>query len=774
MKRKLILILFFTYSQFSYAQQEASIRGTIRSASGPVPGATVSLKGSQLGAVADSLGHYHLQTSRTGSLSLEFRSIGFRPRVKSLILEKGKSLEVDVFLEENELGLEEVVISGTMKPVFVTASPIKVEVITSRYMHTFLPAAASSIVEGVKLVNGVQEVVECGVCFTNNISINGLPGPYTAVLIDGTPLYGNLASVYGLNGIPSMIIDRFEVIKGPSSTLYGSEAVAGVINIITKDPEKQPMLSIDLMGTSLLESFGNLSAAPSIGKSFGFVGINYGIIRNFTDRNKDGFSDLVNLDRLALFSKWNIYRKSGLKWTLAGKYYYEDRRNGVKEYVENQGYRRLRGSKRIYGESIYTYRAELFGSYEVSLAESVRIDYSLSRHIQDSYYGADFYEAEQQLAFANFTWNKPLNQHDLLIGLTARYQFYDDNTVATADTASDGTAVNRADRQYIPGLFIQDEWTMSKRFTLLSGARLDYYSAHGPIFSPRLNLKYKPGQWTSLRANLGTGFRIVNLFTEDHAFVSGQRSVEIREELKPERSYNATLNLNHVFSLGNSQGTFDIDAFYTYFTNKIIPDYEQQGKIIYANTSGHAVSKGIGLNVMQEFGFPLSLNLGLTLQQATETEKDSGGESLRRFIEFAPRWSGIFTASYQWRSMGMNLGYSANLTGPMALPEVFDLDTSGKPLLQARPLTSSPFFLHNLQLSKSFSSRWEVYAGIKNMFDYIQPYTPLTGYNDPKAAAGFSDYFDTVYSYAPLHGREIYLGIRWELPRKQGFSSSRR
>lgn len=766
MNKIFVLFFLFAWSQICYAQKQVSITGTIRGASGPLPGATVSVKNSTTGAVADSLGHYKLEISCTDSLRLEFRSIGFRPTKKNLLPEEGKNMKVDIFLEENELGLDEVVVSGTMKPVFITASPIKVEVVTSRYMHTFLPAAASSIVEGVKLVNGVQEVVECGVCFTNNISINGLPGPYTAVLIDGTPLYGNLASVYGLNGIPSMIIDRFEVIKGPSSTLYGSEAVAGVINIITKDPEKQPLLSLDLMGTSLLESFGNLSAAPSIGKSSGFVGLNYGLIRNFTDRNKDGFNDLVNMDRLSLFSKWNIYRKSGRKWTLAGKYYYEDRRNGVKEYVENQGYRRLRGSKSVYGESIFTHRAELFGSYEVPLAESVRIDYSLSRHRQDSYYGADFYEAEQQLAFTNFIWDKSLNLHDLLIGLTARYQYYDDNTVATADTASDGTAVNKADRQYIPGLFVQDEWSMSKRFTLLSGARLDYYSAHGPIFSPRLNLKYKPGDWTSLRGNFGTGFRIVNLFTEDHAFVSGQRSVEITEELKPERSYNATLNLNYVFSLGNSQGTIDIDAFYTYFTNKIIPDYEQPGKIIYANTSGHAVSKGIGLNVMQEFGFPLSLNLGVTLQQATETEKDSEGQFSRRFIEFAPRWSGVFTASYQWRSAGMSLGYSANLTGPMALPKVYDLDAKGQPLLQARPLTSHTFLLHNLQLSKRFSTRWEAYGGIKNIFDYIQPYTPLTGHNDPNAAVGFSDYFDTVYSYAPLHGREIYLGIRWELPRK--------
>ena len=179
-------------------------------------------------------------------------------------------------------------VTGTMQPTFVSASPVKIDVVTAKHLNTYIPGAATSVVEGMSLINGVQEVVACGVCFTNSISINGLPGPYTAVLMDGSPIYGNLASVYGLNGIPSMIIDRFEVIKGPSSTLYGSEAVAGVINIITKDPENQPVFSADVMGTSHSESFGNFSVAPSIGKSNGFLGLNYAYINDFDDENNDG------------------------------------------------------------------------------------------------------------------------------------------------------------------------------------------------------------------------------------------------------------------------------------------------------------------------------------------------------------------------------------------------------------------------------------------------------------------------------------------------------
>ncbi|ELR71447.1 TonB-dependent receptor [Fulvivirga imtechensis AK7] len=758
MRQTFLLLLVFILYNTALAQQFGSVSGKISGSEGAIPGATVRILGSETGGVADAEGRFRLEDVKPGAATLEFRSIGFKTITQEIQIAPGETKELRIIMEQNSLGLDEVVVTGTMKPTFVKASPIKVEVVTSQYINTFSPAAASSIVEGIKLVNGVQEVVACGVCFTNSISINGLPGPYTAILMDGTPIYGNLASVYGLNGIPNMIIDRFEVIKGPSSTLYGSEAVAGVINIITKDPEDQPKLSIDIMGTSHLESFGNISTAPKIGRSTGFIGLNYAYINDFDDRNTDGFGDIANLDRYSLFTKWNLYRKSNRRFTLAAKYYYEDRRNGVEEFLNNRNYKALRGSDSIYGESIYTHRAELFGTYELPTYEHLKIDYSFSRHLQDSYYGADHYEAEQAIAFTNFIWDKEIASHSLLAGLTTRYQYYDDNTVATADGSD-----NKPNNQFIPGIFLQDEWKITPAFTLLTGGRLDHYSEHGYIFSPRMNVKIKASEWTTIRANTGTGFRIVNLFTEDHAFVTGQRSVEITEALKPERSYNGALNVNHVYTVGRSQGTIDVDAYYTYFTNKIIPDYSDPERIIYANTNGHAITKGIGFNITHEFVFPLSVNLGYNMQEVTQTEPNEQNIIETTDIEFAPQWSSIFTANYTLSELKMTLGYTFRLTGPMALPEVYDVNSQGELLSNPRALESDPFAIHNVQAVKEFNSRWSVYAGVQNIFDYIQPVSPLTGYNDPTAPAGFSQYFDTAYSFAPIHGREFYLGIKWDL-----------
>mgnify|MGYP001799676031 CR=1 FL=1 len=673
-----------------------TLKGTILVDGEGFPGATIRIIETNAGVVSNPDGSFEFNDLEVGAYQIEIRSVGFKIIKRKVTIPQSNSLTFE--LEESTLAMDEVIVTGTLQPTYVTASPVKVDVITSNYLNTYTPSASTSSVECIALVIGVQEQLACGVCFTNSISINGLPGPYTAVLMDGAPIYGNLASVYGLNGIPSMIIDRFEVIKGPSSTLYGSEAVAGVINIITKDPAKQPVVSADVMGTSHYESFGNFSVAPSIGKSRGFIGLNYAYINDFDDRNEDGFGDNINLDRISLFSKWNIHRPSGKQFTITGKYFYEDRRNGVQEFLENRNYRELRGNDEIYGESIYTNRVELFGSYELPVSEQIRIDYSISTHDQDSYYGADYYRASQNIAFANLIWSRPVGRHDLTGGFTSRYQTYDDNTIAT--------------------------------------------------------------EQTTLRTNAGTGFRRVNLFTEDHAFVTGQREVIIEEELRPEESYNISLNMNHIYSLGESQGMIDIDLFHSYFTNKITPDYETNGEIRYANADGFAVSQGIGLNLQHEFAFPLSFNAGINWQDVTETEN---GE--KRDIEFAPQWTGIFTANYRYPKWKLSIGYTAQVTGPLALPEVFDLDENGNPLSNPRPTNSASFAIHNIQISKQLHKGWSIYGGLQNIFDYVQPWSPLTGADDPNSNLGFSDSFDTAYAYAPIHGREFFLGINWNLKR---------
>ena len=761
--RKIILLASFLFTIMLGAQNSV-VSGQISSKDSELPFASVHIRNAEKGSTSDENGNFEIKNIPPGSYTFIASFVGFISEKKHLEVKSGENFVLNFELTPNAI-LDEIVVTGTMKETYVSASPIKIDVVTSKQLDTYLPSAASSVIESVKLVNGVQEVVACGVCYTNSISVNGLPGSYTAILMDGTPIYGSLASVYGLNGIPNMIIDRFEVIKGPSSTLYGSEAVAGVINIITKNPEKQPLVSADLMTSTHEEVFGNFAFAPAIGKSSAYIGVNFGHANHYSDNNLDGFGDGVNSDHVSLFSKFNIYRPSDKIFTIAGKYYYEDRRNGVEAFVKDRAYKTLRGSDEIYGESIYTSRLELFGTYALNTEANLKIDYSFSNHDQNSYYGSEFYEASQQIAFGNFIWNFDHKKHDILVGSSLRYDGYDDNTLATEEEI-DGEISNKPNNQFVPGLFVQDEYYVSEKFTLLGGIRVDHHKEHGFIYSPRLNAKYKTSDWTTFRFNFGTGFKVVNLFTEDHAFVTGQREVIIADDLAPESSYNFSLNYNQVYTGLGGSGSIDLEGFFTHFTNKIIPDYDTPGYIIYENSNGYARSMGLGLNLNHSFSFPLSMNIGLNLLESTETDIDENDMEITSNILFSPDWSGVITANYQFKKSRITLAYSAQFTGPMALPEVYDLDEFGQPLETPRPTTSTPFSLHQIQVTKLIKNNYNLYFGINNLLNYIQTESPLVGYDDPNYAVGFSPYFDTAYAYAPNHGIEFYLGFKWDLARK--------
>ena len=222
-----IITLLYT---ISYSQN--SIQGKITSENTPLYGVNVYLAESQEGTTTDTNGYYSLKNIPEGKQTLVISSVGFKTIKKQVTLLKNSQLTYNFSLEETATNLDEIVVSGTMKPVKKLDSPVAVEVFSPTF---FKKNPAPSIFESMQNVNGVRPQVNCSVCNTGDIHINGLEGPYTFVLIDGMPIVSGLSTVYGLTGIPQALIERVEIVKGPASTLYGSEAVGGIINIITKN-----------------------------------------------------------------------------------------------------------------------------------------------------------------------------------------------------------------------------------------------------------------------------------------------------------------------------------------------------------------------------------------------------------------------------------------------------------------------------------------------------------------------------------------------------------
>ncbi len=712
----------------------------------PIVGAKVIVEGIPGGIYTDTLGRFIVPVAYAArDAALSIRSLGYAEWSGGV---PDPAVELLVLLEPAEHALSTVVVSASMKEVSKDASPIPVEIYTPRF---FQKNPTPNLFEALALVNGVQPHLACGVCGSGDIHINGLEGPYTMVTLDGMPIVSGLSTVYGLSGIPNGLVERIEVVKGPAGALYGSEAVGGLINIITRDVMNAPRVYADIFGTSIGEWNFDGSIAARVRKVHTLLGVNYFNFQQRRDINGDGFTDLPLQQRLSLFNKWRFDRRSDYWASVAARYVYENRWGGQLAWAPE-----WRGSDSIYGESIYTHRAEIIGKYQLPIeGRRVMLDVSWNAHRQDAAYGNTPYLGRQQVAFAQLTGNAKVGvRHDLLWGVALRYTEYDDNTPATE--APDGSGRNLPARTWLPGVFVQDEITFNTRHRLLVGLRYDYNSAHGSILTPRLSWKWAEDAHHILRLTAGSGFRVANIFTEEHAALTGARQVVIAEDLKPERSWNGNLNYTRKF-FPKRAGFIGLDAslFYTYFTNRILPDYDTDpDKIIYQNLRGHAVSSGVSVNADVNLLNGLKINAGLTAMRVYRVE-----EGKRLPILFASPLSGTWATSYPIKPWKLTLDYTGTFNSPMPLPVLPN---------DYRPDRSPWFALHNVQATKEFSNGWQAYVALKNLFGFyprqevlMRAFDPFDRYVDVDNPNGYT--FDTAYGYAPVQRQRLLVGIRWAM-----------
>ncbi len=748
---KLFLSSLFILLSVTVYTQELTISGTVTLNNEPLPFANIYIKNSDKGTVTDENGNYKISNLQPNLYTLYASFTGYNTLKKSISV-TDTSITVDFNLTENS-SLDEVVITGTMKAVSRLESPVPVEVYTPIF---FKRNPTPNIFEALQNVNGVRPQLNCNVCNTGDIHINGLEGPYTMVLIDGMPIVSGLSTVYGLSGIPNSLIEQVEIVKGPASSLYGSEAVGGLINIITKLPENAPIFFADAFSSSWLETNIDVGFKSKIGNNASLlVGANYYKYDNPIDNNNDNFTDVTLQDRISIFQKWNFKRKKDRKLSFVGRFFYEDRWGGEMQWNKD-----FRGGDEVYGESIYTKRFELLGNYQLPVKEKMMLSFSYTDHNQDSRYGDIPYLATQRIGFSQLTWDKTLKNHDLLLGSAIRYNYYNDNTTAT----------NTADEIVIPSIFIQDEIKFNEKHTMLLGARYDYDKRHGSIFTPRLAYRYKPSKDAIIRLNAGTGFRVVNLFTEEHAALTGSRDVVIKNALKPERSYNVNLNyLKKYYTKNNTILTLDASAWYTHFTNLILPDYDTNAnQIIYDNLDGFANTMGISANLDATFSNGLKIIAGATIQEVSKTEDNIKIDQILT-EKFTSTWS----ISYKFYKPNIKIDYTGNLYGPMRLPLLGELD----PRSEFSPVWS----IQNIQFTYDRIDNLEIYGGVKNLLNWTpnrnnpfiiaraeDPFdknvdfdangNALATVNNPYALT-----FDPTYVYAPNQGIRGFIGLRYSL-----------
>ena len=736
-KKPFNFIIIMLVVKFTFAQ---TIYGVIKdSDSNLLFGATIYNSSNSKIGITNEMGVFSVESVK-GENKLFISYVGYTSKIITLE-STGDSINRGSIVLEND-SLDEIVISGTLRQVSKLKSAVPIELYTANF---FKATPKASFFEAIEGINGVRPQLNCNVCNTGDIHINGQEGANTMVLIDGLPLVSGLSTVYGLSGIPQSLIKQVEVIKGPASTLYGSEAIGGVINLITKSPETVHPFNLDTFISSWGELNIDLGAKYTLKNSQGLIGINYFNYSNPIDANEDGFTDLTLQHRISIFNKISTKKNS-----VAFRYFYEDRWGGEMNWNSD-----FRGGDEVYGESIYTSRIEIFGRYDHS--KNLFLQYSLNNHDQNSVYGTTSYNAIQTIGFVQGVFSKKVKNHDVLLGATYRHTIYDDNTPATVER----------DKTALPGLFAQDQWTLSESKTLLSGIRYDKNSIYGDIWTPRLNFKWASKDESSiLRLGFGTGYRVVNVFTEDHAALTGAREVVFTEAILPEKSWNTTINWNKkLYTKYGAILDLDFSVFKTAFSNRILPDYETNpNQIIYGNLDGKAITQGATVTINGMFANGLKINMGATF---IDSKIINNNQTEYPFL--TEKFSGNYQLNYTLYNPKITIDISGTVIGPMKLPLLGELDT--------RAPYSPIINIVNLQATYAIKTI-EVYAGIKNILDFkpasnsiaraFDPFDSGVEFgangqviatpNNPNALS-----FDPSYVYYSNQGINGFLGIRYHI-----------
>lgn len=750
---KYILLLLFLNS-VAVSAQNIELSGKVLGDSTALEFALVRIIGENKGARTDKNGEFRITGLKHGEYLIVTSLTGYE-NDSTVISFPRTDILIEISLNAIAQEVAEITVSSNLRETALADSPIAIEIISPRL---FQRNPNPGLFESVGMVNGVRPQLQCNVCNTGDIHINGMEGPYTMVMIDGMPIVSALGSVYGLMGIPNSIIERVEIQKGPASTLYGSEAMGGLINVITKKVDCGPRFTFDSYLTSYMESNTDIGIGYKVGKKLSAIfSANYFHFDRRYDINNDNFTDVTLQKRIALFNKFNFTHKSGKQSLLAVRYYYEDRWGGEMQW--NADYR---GGDSVYGESIFTNRFELIGASPLKLfGGEFNLNYSYIKHDQNSAYGNTTFNAIQDIAFTQVTKHIDLKRQQILIGAALRYTFYDDNTAITASSDS-LQSENRPNSTFLPGVFVQDEIALTKKNSLLLGLRYDYNSVHGSILSPRLNWKYNANAKNIFRVGIGNGYRVVNVFSEDHAAFTGAREVIILNSLKPEQSWSANFNYSGKKRLKKAGVLgIELNLFYTYFSNKIVADYfTNADQVIFDNLDGYGINRGGGLQVNWMITNSLKATVAATYTDLYLMEKDSSNALQQTRQVQTPPLTGNFNIAYEWIKAGLNFDLTGNVYSPMLLPVLPN---------DYRPEYSPWFALINVQITKKIK-KWEIYGGCKNLLNYLPKEDPILRAHDPFDKVvddpidnpnGYT--FDPGYNYAPIQAARLFLGVRLKL-----------
>ena len=718
-----------------------------------LPYIVVMLKGTTMGVATESTGHYMMRNVPEGTFTVEVSSIGYKTQTREINIRKGRSYEVNFSLEEDLVQIDGIIVSATRSETTRRMSPTLVNVVG---MDTYNRTNATTVAQGLSFQPGVRVENNCQNCGFQQVRINGLDGQYTQILIDSRPIFSALAGVYGIEQLPANMVDRVEVMRGGGSALFGSSAIAGTINIITKEPVRNSAsishTTTSISGTSALHSTTDINASIiSEDNKLGLAVFGQNTAKDAWDANGDGFTELSKISGQTV--GFRGYIKTGLYSKVTAEYHHlqEFRRGG--DNLDLPPHEAMIAEQTKHGINTGGVKFEWFSKDNKHRLNTFA---SLQHIDRESYYGAgqdpDAYGKTIDLTWVGgaqyvYKMGKCLFMpSDLTAGLEYNEDYLRDNMWGY-DRVTDQTV-------RIVSAYAQNEWK-NDTWGILIGGRLDKHNLiDGLIFSPRANLRFNPSENMNLRASYSYGFRAPQAFDEDLHIdnVGGTVSmIRLADDLRVEKSQSLSLSADMYHSWGNWQGNFLIEGFFSDLDDVFALrelGYNEEGILIKErhNESGARVFGG-NLEGKIAYKDVLQVQSGLTVQRSRYKEARAWGEGIdpTRDMFRTPDVHGYLTASYNPLKT-LTLAVTGTYTGSMLIEHHAGM-------IAQNVTAKTPDFwdmgfkaAYDFKVYSSFSL--QLNAGVQNIFNSFQ--------TDFDSGADR----DSGYIYGPTLPRTIYFGIK--------------
>lgn len=749
MKIHRVRLIIFLFCLCSVSVNGQLLKGQIATEDGnPISNAWVYWPGINERVSTNSKGEFEIARPDTVEIYLVAGAKGFES--DTFLVEK----KIFAYIELTRIGkeLEEVQVIKKLNSSFISEiNTEKTEVITQRELTK---AACCDMAGCFETQGTVQPQTTNVITNAKELRILGLSGVYNQILIDGLPMIQGLTYTYGVSSFPSSIIGKIFVAKGANSVLQGFESISGQINVVTRDPEKEPLVYLN----SYLNNFGewhlNSNYSSLIGKEKKWatlVGLHLVKPANRRDRDSDGFLDVPFLTRYSVFNRWNFGKENekGFYALFSFRLTKEQRIGGQRSFDPSTD----KGSGQIYGQVVDMIQPELIGKfgYRFSANHSVSTLISTYSQEQNSFYGTLKYSGIQRNINATlqhqWNWN---SENSLTWGSSFRFQKLKETIAFTENIPFRTYAGNYSTDLAVPGIFAEHSSRfLEDKLSWIVGARMDWHQKFGGYFTPRTMIKWDFVPGHILRASAGTGWRQVNLFSENINLLASSRNVIFEEPLNPEKALNWGLNYTHTLDWDRISGTVSADFYQTQFQNQFFPDFDREpGKAFIRNFTGTSVSNGFQFDANLKFVEIWEMKVAYNF---VEVYRKINGTKIN--LPFNPANRIMASLSYRPEGSPIFIDFNAHWFDRQRLPA-----TRLEPDGAFGPSFSKAYALLNGQITWNFRL-WEVYGGVENIFDFRQK-QPIVGWQNP-----FGPNFDTSTVWGPTRGRELYLGFRWRLDR---------